>query len=217
MLNMRVSQCSSHQRCYLNNPTSTPICVMFTTMLVMPPPTFLSHPPHMCGMLIMMVTTRSVLVLPSKTRSSTQECFQNKVFPSVQSNKIVFGVTLVAACEPNKHPWELPINASAPKNQPELKCVGGLLRRSAESIAPASILCPSVSESWRSTAECQIAIRIALTHCTSLPFPAQFACALFVLDIAGDGAKSVPDGQKSRQSCCKEDVQKARRPCLRRC
>ena len=42
----------------------------------------------------------------------------------------------------------------------------------------------------------QIAIRIALTHSTPLPFPAQFACALFVLDIAGDGAKSVPDGQK---------------------
>ena len=45
---------------------------------------------------------------------------------------------------------------------------------------------------------------------TPLPFPAQFACALFVLDIAGDGAKSVPDGQKQRQSCCKEDAQKAR-------
>ena len=55
----------------------------------------------------------------------------------------------------------------------------------------------------------QIAIRIALTHSTPLPFPAQFACALFVLDIAGDGAKSVPDGQKPRQSCCKEDAQKA--------
>ena len=55
-----------------------------------------------------------------------------------------------------------------------------------------------------------IAIRIALTHSTPLPFPAQFACALFVLDIAGDGAKSVPDGQKQRQSCCKEDAQKAR-------
>ena len=54
-----------------------------------------------------------------------------------------------------------------------------------------------------------IAIRIALTHSTPLPFPAQFACALFVLDIAGDGAKSVPDGQKQRQSCCKEDAQKA--------
>ena len=27
-------------------------------------------------------------------------------------------------------------------------------------------------------------IRIALTHSTPLPFPAQFACALFVLDIA---------------------------------
>ena len=63
----------------------------------------------------------------------------------------------------------------------------------------------------------QIAIRIALTHSTSLPFPAQFACALFVLDIAGDGAKSVPDGQKPSQSCCKEDAQKASRPCLRRC
>ena len=56
----------------------------------------------------------------------------------------------------------------------------------------------------------QIAIRIAFTHSTRLPFPAQFACALFVLDIAGDGAKSVPDGQKPRQSCCKEDAQKAR-------
>ena len=56
----------------------------------------------------------------------------------------------------------------------------------------------------------QIAIRIALTHSTPLPFPAQFACALFVLDIAGDGAKSVPDGQKQRQSCCKEDALKAR-------
>ena len=33
--------------------------------------------------------------------------------------------------------------------------------------------------------------------------------ALFVLDIAGDGAKSVPDGQKPSQSCCKEDAQKA--------
>ena len=63
----------------------------------------------------------------------------------------------------------------------------------------------------------QIAIRIALTHSTSLPFPAQFACPLFVLDIAGDGAKSVPDGQKPSQSCCKEDAQKVRGPCLRRC
>ena len=35
---------------------------------------------------------------------------------------------------------------------------------------------------------------------TPLSFPAQFACALFVLDIAGDGAKSVPDGQKQRQT-----------------
>ena len=59
----------------------------------------------------------------------------------------------------------------------------------------------------------QIAIRIALTHSTPLPFPAQFACALFVLDIAGDGAKSVPDRQKPRQSCCK----KPGGPCLRRC
>ena len=42
----------------------------------------------------------------------------------------------------------------------------------------------------------------------------QFACALFVLDIADDGAKSVPDGQKQRQSCCKEDAQKARRATL---
>ena len=33
--------------------------------------------------------------------------------------------------------------------------------------------------------------------------------ALFVLDIAGDGAKSVPDGQKPSQSCCKEDARKA--------
>ena len=55
------------------------------------------------------------------------------------------------------------------------------------------------------------------THSTPLPFPAQFACALFVLDIAGDGAKSAPDGQKPSQSCCKEDAQKASRPCLRRC
>ena len=37
-----------------------------------------------------------------------------------------------------------------------------------------------------------IVIRIALTYSTPLPFPAQFACALFVLDIAGDGAKSGP-------------------------
>ena len=63
----------------------------------------------------------------------------------------------------------------------------------------------------------QIAIRIALTHSTPLPFPAQFACALFVLDFAGDGAKSVPDGQKPSKSCCKENAQKAREPCLRRC
>ena len=50
----------------------------------------------------------------------------------------------------------------------------------------------------------QIAIRIAVTHSTPLLFSAQFACALFVLDIAGDGAKSVP-----RQSLCfKEDAQK---------
>ena len=35
--------------------------------------------------------------------------------------------------------------------------------------------------------------------------------ALFVLDIAGDGAKSVPDGQKPSQSCCKEDAQKSPR------
>ena len=71
--------------------------------------------------------------------------------------------------------------------------------RSAEFTAPASILCPNVAESWRSTAE----------YSTPLPFPAQFACALFVLDIAGNGAKSVPNGQKQRQSCCKEDAQKA--------
>ena len=62
--------------------------------------------------------------------------------------------------------------------------------------------------------ESQIAIRIALTHSTPLPFPAQCACALFVLDIAGDGAKSVPDGQKPSQSCCKEDAQKAHKTLL---
>ena len=116
MLNMRVSQCSSHQRCYLNNPTSTPHLhdvhhdVGDAAANVLTPPT-----PHV----------RNVdhdgdnafgLGPACKNKSSTQECFQNKVFPSVQSNKIVFGVTLVAACEPNKHPWEPPINASAPKN-----------------------------------------------------------------------------------------------------
>ena len=37
----------------------------------------------------------------------------------------------------------------------------------------------------------QITIGIALNHSTRLLFPAQFACALFVLDIAGDGAKSL--------------------------
>ena len=40
---------------------------------------------------------------------------------------------------------------------------------------------------WRGRS--QITIRIALTHSTPLPFPAQFACALFVLDIASDKAK----------------------------
>ena len=75
--------------------------------------------------------------------------------------------------------------------------LGGLLH-SAE--------CRSLGKVRRSS---QIAIRIAFTHSTPLPFPAQFACALFVLDIAGDGAKSGPDGQKSRQSRCKEDAQKA--------
>ena len=50
----------------------------------------------------------------------------------------------------------------------------------------------------------QITIRIALTHSTPLPFPAQFACALFVLDIAGDGAKSVPDRQSQAKVAAKK-------------
>ena len=37
---------------------------------------------------------------------------------------------------------------------------------------------------------------------------------MFVLDIAGDSAKSVPDGQKPSQSCCKEDAQKVQRALL---
>ena len=37
------------------------------------------------------------------------------------------------------------------------------------------------------------------------------------LTIAGDGAKSVPDGQKQRQSCCKEDAEKVRGATLPRC
>ena len=58
--------------------------------------------------------------------------------------------------------------------------------------------CRSLGGARRSSS--QIGIRIALTH------SAQFACVLFVLDIAGDDVKSVPDGQKPRQSCCKKDA-----------
>ena len=56
----------------------------------------------------------------------------------------------------------------------------------------------------------QIAIRIAFTHYFAAFFPAQFACTFSVLDIAGDGAKSVPDGQKQKQKPW-------RAPRLRRC
>ena len=46
--------------------------------------------------------------------------------------------------------------------------------------------------------------RIALTHSTPLPFPTQFACALFVRGIAGDGAKSVPDRQRQAKVATKK-------------
>ena len=76
------------------------------------------------------------------------------------------------------------------------KEMGALLRRSAETIAE------SIAE-YNSS---QITIRIVLTHFAPLPFPAQFACALFVLDIAGDCAKAYltdktkPKLQKTRKS-----------------
>ena len=63
----------------------------------------------------------------------------------------------------------------------------------------------------------QIAIRIALTHSTPLPFPAQFACALFVLDIAGDGAKSVLTGKSKDKVAAKKTRKKPGGPRLRRC
>ena len=54
----------------------------------------------------------------------------------------------------------------------------------------------------------QITIGIALDHSTPLPFPAQFACALFVLDIAGDGAKSAPDRQSQARVAAKKTRKK---------
>ena len=54
-----------------------------------------------------------------------------------------------------------------------------------------------------------IDVRRALLHWAAYSAEARNPLRL-VLDIAGDGAKSVLDGQKPRQSCCKEDAQKAR-------
>ena len=54
----------------------------------------------------------------------------------------------------------------------------------------------------------QITSRIALTHSTPLPFPARFACASFVLDTAGDGAKSVPDRQSQAKVAAKKTRKK---------
>ena len=58
--------------------------------------------------------------------------------------------------------------------------------------------CRSLGGVLRSRGE--ITIGITLDHSTPLPFPAQFACALFVLDIADDGAKAHLTGKAKPES-----------------
>ena len=62
----------------------------------------------------------------------------------------------------------------------------------------------------------QIANRIALTHSTPLPFPAQFACALFALDFAGDGAKAYLTGKSQAKVAAKKTRKKPEGPCFGR-
>ena len=55
------------------------------------------------------------------------------------------------------------------------------------------------------------------SHSAPLPFPAQFACALFLLDFAGNGAKSVPTGKNQAKVAAKKTRKKPGGPCLRKC
>ena len=69
--------------------------------------------------------------------------------------------------------------------------------------------CLCVRGAWILTPGCLSAVRgqrgtaasaaeLSQAAASKVTFPAQFACTLFVLDIAGDGAKSAPDGQKAK-------------------
>ena len=63
----------------------------------------------------------------------------------------------------------------------------------------------------------QIAIRIALTHSTPLPFPAQFACACSCLTLQAMAPKAYLTGKSKDKVAAKKTRKKPGGPRLRRC